>query len=763
MSKYNPTLTLYLNDKPGKYFNPIPKGETQLQKIAGDIRDNEKLKARTIAYREKLVEKNYDKKNPEVRQLKHGFPMISVTGQFNYRDNVSYIDGTWTGLCAFDIDVQDNPDVDFASLSLLIQQDQHVLFLTESVSNGLKGFIVLDYEYSDPDSYRDFIIEYVYPVFENRWGVKLDPGQATFSQGIFVGHDPYVMVKTDESQIIPFKSKMESRPIPDYKPGIKFNSDYQALERFCSILSEAEEGMVYETVKKQIPIVARMFKGGSLDLTEEQCKDILHKSVCKAPGVTNPDLAYTQIAAAWKNAIRKYEPITQEHLARKDFLNSMAFWCKTGWHDKETPYALVGSHLLYETAKIINGDYYTLREKSSQQAISLRVNNKDWVQSIVQSMPKCDLFINEPDFLNYQKIIEGGYNIAWPSPIEPVKGNWSTINGALKFSFTDCIDHETLNGYDFILDWICILVRHPKEKLPGMIWKSRIHGRAGKTKLFQLLLKMLGYNAAKVRMTDLTNNFNASYADKVLTVIDETEYGDKKENESLNSTFKNMIDGETTTIEYKGMDPKEVPNRNHLILVSNKDKPIPIEAEDERWMVIDMPVHNKENIDPLIGKKFEEELPAFMHYLLHEHEIKFTRTSRLWFDEAILDTPAKRRIQEVSKSQIYTSFVDALVDYFLENPKTTRIRFIMDTLKNFLNEHDIKWYGNTRALNEMMTNDLELKKKQVRIEGGRTGKGWEIDKEHPAITAGLEEIVSKETPSVSENGNGQNLLEWLQN
>ncbi len=448
-----------------------------------------------------------------------------------------------------------------------------------------------------------------------------------------------------------------------------------------------------------------------------------------------------------------------------------------GNSDLGLPYALVGGHIFHEYTESLNGTDYAIREKISKDAMAI-AHGKYEKDVILDAMPKCTMFVNEPDFTNYRKIVpfdkpgSRGFNVCYPLTIEPKKGDWSAHEKTLRHTFTNGMSYQGKTGYDFILDWECILLRYPKEHLPGIIVWSMVEGAAGKTSWFRRLMKLLGYNANKIRMADFTNNFNASFADKVLTVIDETEFVDAKTASQLDSIFKNIIDGEFTTIEYKGVDPKPIPNRNHIIMASNLAKPISIGAQDTRWAVFNAPLWAKEDFDANVNEKLDAQLPAYLHYLLYEHKLSFQKQSRVWFPIKCLDTPAKRAMQEESKSGIFSAFKEALVDWFINNPTESQKKFHMETLINFLDSCQIKWYNNQRALNEMMKNDFGIEKKNVKI-GYEQGKGWIVKRDHPLIKKDIDDwaISLKEEESYQERGaklpeeetagRGKNLIEWM--
>lgn len=437
--------------------------------------------------------------------------------------------------------------------------------------------------------------------------------------------------------------------------------------------------------------------------------------------------------------------------------------------DVGLPYAQVGSKIYHEHVSTLNKTDYAIREPISEKAIT-NIYGKYEKETIITLMPKCTMFVNEPDFINFRKIIPfdtpgtRGFNLSYPLHVVPKKGDWSAHEKTLRHMFTGGMSYQGKTGYDFILDWECALLRHPKMHLPGILVWTKRHGKAGKSSWFRRLIKLLGYNANKIRMADFTNNFNSSFADKILTVIDETEFVDAKTASQLDSIFKNIIDGDFTTLELKGDNSKSVPNRNHIIMASNLEKPISMGQEDVRWAVFNPPVWEDDKFDAAINDKLDEQLPAYLHYLLYEHKFAFEKSSRIWFPEACLDTPAKRAMQEQSKSGLFLAFRNAIIDWFINNPLEKQKKFHMEHIKNFLISCQIKWYNDDRFINEMMKNEFKIEYKNTRI-GNDQGRGWTIRRDHPAIKKHLEEwkvTADRERsydPTGSKEG-GQNLFEW---
>lgn len=704
----NIEVSVFIN-KSDKKFDLSSKGTIQLYDLAKRIKEDPGLKKLTEKYRESLAE--YGKSYEVTQGLKKRFIMISPTGQFGWKDNKGFIPGTFTNVCAFDIDIQDNEHItNWEDLRCgKIETDPHVLACFSSPSGGLKGLIAIHYTFTTPEQFQQDIISYVYPHFENKWGIKLDPAQATFSQGLWICHDPHPHVNTDVQPYV-FEKTVEKAPIT-YKPGANHSSAAQVMSGFLKMLSDTPEHQVFNTIKKAVPIPARMYKGGALQLPEEDIKRMLLEALLQSPGLKDPEQGKQQIDAFWKKAVREYEPITQQQTASKKFMDEMAFRIRCGFFANDNPYVLIGSQIYENVFEEIDGTYYRQLVKMTNQSIRLKHPDKDEYNALIWRMPKCSIFVNEPNFFNYQRVLGKGYNLTYPLNYKPVEGEWKTIEKVLRRSFEGHFEHPEGDSFDFIMDWIQLLITKPKQKLPGIIMKSGQN--TGKSTILKMLMYMLGYNAVKIRMSDLTNNFNLVYAMSTLTVVDETEYGDGNFNSHLESIVKNLITESEVTIEAKGKDQFTAPQHNHLIMASNKEKPIQIPDDDTRFIVFRIP-EIKEKKDPKIMDKIADEVPHFVHHL-QKRKLVFPDVERTYFPLHVLDTEAKREIQEMSKGSFYVALKEAFLDYFEDNPHEKDIRLNQERLKAFLLDRSINYYRNEALLIGTMDKTFG-KKRKMRVD-----------------------------------------------
>ena len=83
----------------------------------------------------------------------------------------------------------------------------------------------------------------------------------------------------------------------------------------------------------------------------------------------------------------------------------------------------------------------------------------------------------------------------------------------------------------------------------------------------------------------LVGNFNAHMRDLSVLFADEAFFAGDKAHEGV---LKTLVTGESITIEMKGFDLEEVPNRLHLIMASNSDWVIPAGGNERRFLVLDV-------------------------------------------------------------------------------------------------------------------------------------------------------------------------------
>lgn len=310
------------------------------------------------------------------------------------------------------------------------------------------------------------------------------------------------------------------------------------------------------------------------------------------------------------------------------------------------------------------GDEQSVLEPWKKAEIS-----QDYGKDFLKMVPKFDAWCNFPtnNPKEYRQAIQlrdgsTNYNMYQPMTHVPERGGYSNIREFLKHIFSG---YHLQSGYDryFMgLDYLTLLYRHPHQKLPVLILVSE-ENRTGKSTFVDFLSLIFGSNVAKIGNEDISGDYNAHYASKLVVAIEEGLIEKQKTKEKI----KDMATSSTIQYHAKFASKVRVDNIMHIIICSNNETNfMPINEYDERFWVIKVNQIPESKRDVHLLAKMEKEIPAFLEFLqrrelVHKHE------SRSWFDTKLFDTPELRRVRSSSLPSLQKSIIYLARDYFFEH------------------------------------------------------------------------------------------------
>lgn len=188
---------------------------------------------------------------------------------------------------------------------------------------------------------------------------------------------------------------------------------------------------------------------------------------------------------------------------------------------------------------------------------------------------------------------------------------------------------------EYILNYLAWTVQHPdKPAEVALIFKGS--EGTGKGVIARTMMDFFGSAAIHISSSrHLVGNFNAHLDGTVLLFADEAFWaGDK----SARGTFFSLITEPYLTIERKGIDAKQVPNRLHVIMASNEDWVVPAEYDSRRFAVFAVSDCHKQDV-PYFKALYHQldngGREAFLDYLLkrelgdfHPRQIPKTKAFR---------------------------------------------------------------------------------------------------------------------------------------
>lgn len=283
----------------------------------------------------------------------------------------------------------------------------------------------------------------------------------------------------------------------------------------------------------------------------------------------------------------------------------------------------------------------------------------DYGKTLVQHIPKYKAFCNVPDHLNYQQVIHSNFNIYAKFEHEPAEEDCTLedipnidafikhIFGTGQFDWTHPKTKEkgTIKETDLGYDYIQLLYQKPTQTLPILCLVSR-ENNTGKSTLGKLLKLIFTANVAIVGNAELADNFNASWASKLLVICDEA----KIDKQIVVEKVKSLSTADKIMMNAKGKDHVEIDFfAKFLFLTNNEENFIYASDEDVRYWVRKIPVITNLNVTML--QDMIDEIPAFLSFL-NKRKMVTENLHRAWFDPSLIKTEALKRVIQYSMPTI---------------------------------------------------------------------------------------------------------------
>jgi hypothetical protein len=294
----------------------------------------------------------------------------------------------------------------------------------------------------------------------------------------------------------------------------------------------------------------------------------------------------------------------------------------------------------------------------------------DHGKNIFKHIPKYQAFCNVPNHIDFQPVINGCFNMYAPFEHEPEEGEWETIKkflahifGTADMNWNDPKTKEkfVFNEMDLGLDYLTLLYKRPTQILPILCLVSRENG-TGKSTLGKLLKLVFTQNAAVVGNAELSDNFNASWASKLLIICDEA----KIDKQVVVEKVKSLSTTDKIFMNAKGKDHIEIDFfGKFLFFTNNEDNFIYASDDDVRYWIRKIPKLSQENLDVNMLQKMQDEIPAFLHHL-NTRQIKVPNRHRAWFDPELIKTEALKKVIEFSKPTIEKELRNKIRTMFMD-------------------------------------------------------------------------------------------------
>lgn len=332
----------------------------------------------------------------------------------------------------------------------------------------------------------------------------------------------------------------------------------------------------------------------------------------------------------------------------------------------------------------VRTDYYKIVEKPitdgtrQQQLIKWKYAfiKADHGREYAKEVPCYDDFITFPDNINPQQVVDGKFwNLYHPMKFKPEPGEFPNIDKLMEHIFGE----QKELGYDYLQQ----LYTNPQRKLPIIVLVSR-ERNTGKSTFMHFLHLWFGDNVTFNTNEDFGSQFNADWAGMLLICVDEALLSKREYSERI----KNLSTARFYKIEAKGKDKIQQEFFAKFVFCSNNvDKPLIIDPGETRYRVCEVPKLESDDVNFL--SKVKKEIPHLMYHLLNEREMSVGNKGRMYFDPAILFTPALQRIMMNSRSQVEAAIYD-LCDDILASTGEEKLSFVSGDLRLMLTDKGIK-------------------------------------------------------------------------
>lgn len=275
----------------------------------------------------------------------------------------------------------------------------------------------------------------------------------------------------------------------------------------------------------------------------------------------------------------------------------------------------------------------------------------DHGKDALNHIPQYEGFTNMANHINYQKIVDGYWNLYDELDHELKEGDFPNIKILLKHLFQDHYDNE------LILDYLTILYRFPWRKLPVLCLVSKEQS-TGKSTFIYLCKLIFKNNMAMINANDLLGDFNDHWTSKLIAASEETFLEKKEAYEAI----KDKSTSKEITRKEKMKTARPIPNMLHFIFCSNyEDTFIKIGKEDSRlWITKVKTIQQKiEKFD----EKLEAEIPYFVNFLVNR-EIKHPDEDRMWFAPDKFRTKAFENVVQQSQPTVVKDLRIKIREYF---------------------------------------------------------------------------------------------------
>jgi len=294
------------------------------------------------------------------------------------------------------------------------------------------------------------------------------------------------------------------------------------------------------------------------------------------------------------------------------------------------------------------------------------------------SLEEYDGYTNEPNHFDYLTDVDGKWNLYSRLNLKIEEGDWSTIEKLIKHTYgkNDVEEDQVEELYDYHT----VLLKDPKQVQQARILYSHTQGTS-KSAFAALEQAMFGDNYTKVRDSEISGDFNMIWIRSLIIHMDEPFFAQPAKMERL---FRDIVTTKTMNLRKMKTDHMPVPFYGKLLFTSNDSNFMPINAGDRRYWIREVPSIKEADKSADFLERALSEIPAYLHYLMHERTMKYATKSDVTFYlpyEAISSSNAFKKMAQDSKDEYETVTEGIIERFFLSHPNATEVQFTLKEIR----------------------------------------------------------------------------------
>jgi len=330
----------------------------------------------------------------------------------------------------------------------------------------------------------------------------------------------------------------------------------------------------------------------------------------------------------------------------------------------------------------------------------------DYGRDFLAVIEKFDDFTIKPNNKNYRRIVNNCYNMYHAFDHKPMPLKDYTGEDQWKWTKT-LIEHifgKSEKEFELGTRYFKILYDFPTQILPILVLISK-ERQTGKSTFIYYMSLLFGANSVIINPQDIGNQFNATYAEKNVIMIEESHFDSKQSLEKI----KNLATQKEISVNSKHVAQYTIPFFGHIIITSNdENKFSKIDEEEIRYWVLKIPtLEGKANHG--IIEDLRDEIPAFLCYLNTLPEPDRT-IDRMVFTADEIRTEALTDVKLESREALHKEILIYLDNHAQQNSTIKTFYFTGINIKERFFKHNHR-YG-IDYVNKVLRTNIDFPKSE---------------------------------------------------